>query len=744
MLSLSVIFFSCEKEPSTFDELEEVEKPTAELTIANVKEAFAELGKPGNSELEFRNDSLLKSDSIFGFNFTPHWGLAQETTFGSESEIVIIPITSELFINAPLGSRGNLISYLNENGDLDFTMLLHIPDSRYYAERGYNMSVDDYTGILLPVNEQGCTSSFIEVENGEVINQINLDGLDPSEFNDNEQNGFCLSQANSLTFFKAFLPSERDEPQDEGTEGVDAIYVEPTVIWFIHDIWFGTPGAGGYSPSSNLGGTSGSNGSSGNGSASNTGILLTGFFDESLFDGEELLIAEEINDFKEEHNILIPSAEILSFIENECREEYPHPFIDHIHLQGFLSTPLANCLKDLLADNARKILFSYFNIHLSSSQFEEIFSSDCIYGGNFEQCALTELRDWIGQWVEYTDAQRAWMESYPHIMPGIVNYILNNQEDPELAQVLDAAFDFLEEKGFDDASAQAVKAIFSLIDSDQLAGPYTDAEREAIIQEHFFNPDQYVQFITHCILLRTEWENNHSGQTCGTLCQVGIALEAYWKTMKGVVHTAFDICGLIPVAGEPCDLANGTLYIIEGDGVNATISFAGSIPFLGWGATGVKFASIIIAIPSGVEKTLKITKQGGKYVFSHKSQFRQILGITDPDKQAHHLVAWASREHDVVQKAADAASSPFHMNHPKNGLGIETWRNQPNHNNYNSQVTAALDQIKANLESIHGQILDDIDPNLVSTELKSFQDYLRNLVSSNPNLHLDDLIIDYP
>lgn len=308
-----------------------------------------------------------------------------------------------------------------------------------------------------------------------------------------------------------------------------------------------------------------------------------------------------------------------------------------------------------------------------------------------------------------------------------------------------AYFNFLVEKNFDDASIQGVRAIISLINSDQLVGPYTDEQRQAIIETHFsFDPDQYVQFITHCILLRTEWENNHSGQTCGTLCQAGIALEAYWKTMKGVVHTAFDICGLIPVAGEPCDLVNGTLYIIEGDGVNATISFAGSIPFLGWGATGVKFASIIIAIPSGVEKTLKITKQGGKYVFSHKSQFRQILGITDPDKQAHHLVAWASREHDVVQKAADAASSPFHMNHPKNGLGIETWRNQPNHNNYNSQVTAALDQIKANLESIHGQILDDIDPNLVSTELKLFQDYLRNLVSSNPNLHLDDLIIDYP
>ncbi|WP_214607265.1 hypothetical protein, partial [Mycobacterium tuberculosis] len=34
---------------------------------------------------------------------------------------------------------------------------------------------------------------------------------------------------------------------------------------------------------------------------------------------------------------------------------------------------------------------------------------------------------------------------------------------------------------------------------------------------------------------------------------------------------------------------NGALYAAEGDMVNAGLSLAGIIPFLGWGATGGKF-----------------------------------------------------------------------------------------------------------------------------------------------------------
>jgi RHS repeat-associated protein len=53
-------------------------------------------------------------------------------------------------------------------------------------------------------------------------------------------------------------------------------------------------------------------------------------------------------------------------------------------------------------------------------------------------------------------------------------------------------------------------------------------------------------------------------------------------------HTVLDGLGLIPVLGEFADGANGIWYSIEGNKVDAGLSFAGMIPFAGWAATGGK------------------------------------------------------------------------------------------------------------------------------------------------------------
>lgn len=54
------------------------------------------------------------------------------------------------------------------------------------------------------------------------------------------------------------------------------------------------------------------------------------------------------------------------------------------------------------------------------------------------------------------------------------------------------------------------------------------------------------------------------------------------------VHTALDVLGLVPVVGELFDGLNGLIYTAEGDFVNAGLSYAGMIPFVGWGSTAAK------------------------------------------------------------------------------------------------------------------------------------------------------------
>lgn len=50
-----------------------------------------------------------------------------------------------------------------------------------------------------------------------------------------------------------------------------------------------------------------------------------------------------------------------------------------------------------------------------------------------------------------------------------------------------------------------------------------------------------------------------------------------------------DVLGAIPFVGELFDGKNALIYHARGDELNAGLSTASMVPFLGWGATGGKF-----------------------------------------------------------------------------------------------------------------------------------------------------------
>lgn len=54
-------------------------------------------------------------------------------------------------------------------------------------------------------------------------------------------------------------------------------------------------------------------------------------------------------------------------------------------------------------------------------------------------------------------------------------------------------------------------------------------------------------------------------------------------------HVILDVAGLVPLFGEPADVLNGVIYNLEGDHVNAALSYGGAIPIAGWAATGGKW-----------------------------------------------------------------------------------------------------------------------------------------------------------
>lgn len=222
---------------------------------------------------------------------------------------------------------------------------------------------------------------------------------------------------------------------------------------------------------------------------------------------------------------------------------------------------------------------------------------------------------------------------------------------------------------------------------------------------------------------------------CNGLSEWQCDLKVFWEASKDVVHIVLDGIGLVPVVGEVADLINGGLYLLEGDGVNATLSFAATIPFAGWAATGSKYAIKILdatTIGTKIKLSWKVLENGTIYFGSSGSKLRKVLGITDSALQAHHLIPWGLRNNNVIQKAAKSGSA-FHMNEALNGIAVASWRNQPNHNTYNNLIESKLNSY------------DNLNPNASVDEAYDFVSDLiadvRDWVINNPNSHLNDLVL---
>ena len=146
------------------------------------------------------------------------------------------------------------------------------------------------------------------------------------------------------------------------------------------------------------------------------------------------------------------------------------------------------------------------------------------------------------------------------------------------------------------------------------------------------------------------------------------------EVLLSMFQTGLDVVGLIPVFGEVADLSNGVIYFVRGDNLNAGLSFAAVVPFVGWGATGSKLAVKIVRVSNITSKVALpfIFKAGGKIGFGSKGLLRTVLNITDSAFEAHHIIPWTKfKDLPIVQAAANAG---FHMNQALNGIPLKKFR----------------------------------------------------------------------
>ncbi|CAA7197592.1 AHH domain-containing protein [Chryseobacterium potabilaquae] len=207
--------------------------------------------------------------------------------------------------------------------------------------------------------------------------------------------------------------------------------------------------------------------------------------------------------------------------------------------------------------------------------------------------------------------------------------------------------------------------------------------------------------------------------------------KCFWEASRETFQLLLDVIGVVPVVGEVADLTNGLIYTINGDGLNASLSFASAVPVAGWGAVGAKFAIKTVAVAGGGKVVLGMIKgAGGLITFGKTSKLRAAIKLTDASKHAHHIIPRSLYRHQIIQNAAKSEKA-FHIDEALNGMAIDKWRNT-NHPSYNDIIEFKLENFKnenpnANYDECYDFLLDLID------EAKA-------AINNNPTLKLQNLI----
>ena len=102
-----------------------------------------------------------------------------------------------------------------------------------------------------------------------------------------------------------------------------------------------------------------------------------------------------------------------------------------------------------------------------------------------------------------------------------------------------------------------------------------------------------------------QWDSFNKPSPNCLSCDLNSLFAALWSNDVG--HFILDVAGMTPVVGEAFDALNGVWYLIERDGVNASLSFASTIPLVY--ATTIKNVGRVIKLQDGTFAAIKLSSK---------------------------------------------------------------------------------------------------------------------------------------
>ncbi|MGP4100448.1 golvesin C-terminal-like domain-containing protein [Nonomuraea sp. KM90] len=154
------------------------------------------------------------------------------------------------------------------------------------------------------------------------------------------------------------------------------------------------------------------------------------------------------------------------------------------------------------------------------------------------------------------------------------------------------------------------------------------------------------------------WTGNRYAFAGGNpITYVEIDGHLFGLSLSDIGHLALDVAGMVPVVGEVADLANAGWYALEGNYVDAALSLAGAVPFVGAAATGVKWVKTAVKITGTAGNTAKTAARvdGAAKALAAASRRVNLIaknGGTAPDIMAALRAEQAAK---TAKKSADKA-----------------------------------------------------------------------------------------
>lgn len=219
-------------------------------------------------------------------------------------------------------------------------------------------------------------------------------------------------------------------------------------------------------------------------------------------------------------------------------------------------------------------------------------------------------------------------------------------------------------------------------------------------------------------------------------------------------HLVLDGLGLIPVVGEPADAVNAVWYAAEGNVIDAGLSGAALIPFLGWGATGGKWTRRALTaqeltilgrldnVPTGFDNVSMVARADGvelpTFEFSDLAAFNRAANSAHPNAiYVFNGVAW---ETDALGRPIRVSGSPSGSAAGRNpgvqrGIGHEGIDGDVGFHILADSLGGPTNRL--NVVPGNGKPLGDGLANLNQGQYAQMERYLREALGNNQSVQVD-------